>query len=369
MSENTGPLMLCATKILKPPPTTIANIGGNVTLPRPVAVRSLLAGIAGFFLLAPIGLLVRGFQGMLIMGAVGAFVAVALITWEPQKGETLAQILGVAAQSRIRQKPVKLNSATVSVSVGVARISRVALGRVHILADSVNVRPGAYDERGVVRTEQNRNLALTGMPERMPFPDVEPAVVSGAAPLLTQVEVDTQESLLADGLTVGAGDDHVTAAEPAGWRVPNPELRNRPPKAPTRSLTRESAEEEVAWDPSAVPDAPSTTRSRFRGPVGVNPAAVQQAGAALQEPQADPQDVNPVPHQSTGADTAGDSAVGAFVMPEEPAESGLGDTEPEKKSRGRFKARRGGGSEPAEDFSMPAEADDGLTLRDRRAQP
>jgi hypothetical protein len=361
--------MLCATKILKPPPTTIANIGGNVTLPRPVAVRSLLAGMAGFFLLAPIGILVRGFEGLLIMGIIGAFVAVALITWEPQKGETLAQILGVAAQARLRQKPVKLNSDTVSVSIGVARISRVALGRVHILGDSVNVRPDTYDERGVIRTEQNRNLALTGMPDRMPFPDVEPAVVLSASPLRIQAEVDTQEVLLSEGLTAEVSGGHITAAEPVGWRMPNPELRNRPPKAPTRSLTRDSAEEEVAWDPSAVPDAPSPTRSRFRGPVGVNPAAVQKTDAAPQEAQAGPQGVDPVAHQSADAGTAGDSAVGAFVMPEEPAESGLGHTEPEKKSRGRFKARRNGGSEPAEGFSMPAEADDGLTLRDRRAQP
>jgi hypothetical protein len=368
MSENTGPLMLCATKILKPPPTTIANIGGNVTLPRPVAVRSLLAGIAGFFLLAPIGLLVRGFQGMLIMGAVGAFVAVALITWEPQKGETLAQILGVAAQSRIRQKPVKLNSATVSVSVGVARISRVALGRVHILADSVNVRPGAYDERGVVRTEQNRNLALTGMPERMPFPDVEPAVVSGAAPLLTQVEVDTQESLLADGLTAGSGDDHMTAAEPAGWRVPNPELRNRPPKAPTRSLTRDSAEEEVAWDPSAVPDVTNPTRGRFRAQVETNPVTQQPPpDNALQELEVEPQGSDSVAHANDSA--PGDGAGGVFLMPEESVDPGVGHAEPPKKSRGRFKVRRNGESETAEDFSMPAEADDGMTLRDRRAQP
>jgi hypothetical protein len=174
--------MLCATRILKPPPTTIVKIGGNFNLPRPVAVRSVAAGSAGAIPLMLIGVAIGGFQGLLFGLVIGAAIGVGFTTWEPQKGETLGKLLGVAAQSRMRRKPLELDGETVSVSIGIARISRVAEGYVHILPGAVPVNPDDYDERGVRRSVENRNLVdpserdadiVAGLGDRSHFPDLD----------------------------------------------------------------------------------------------------------------------------------------------------------------------------------------------------
>ena len=158
-SEVRGPVMIAATKIIKPPPARIGSIGGNITLPRTVEVRKLAAGGVG----AGVGVMLSAAFGSLqfvLFGAIiGGFVGVALMSWSPSKGETFLQWIGVNAVARARQKRLRYGGDTVAVYIGVARLHRVNLGSVHLVPGAIDVLPDQVDERGVLRAAHNRNLA------------------------------------------------------------------------------------------------------------------------------------------------------------------------------------------------------------------
>ena len=151
--------MICATRIIKPPPTRIATLGAGVTLPRTVPVRSAVAVAVGVLVGALVGTLFGSFQIILGtaagFGAVGAFLA----TWSPVKGETLFQWIGVNVFGRARQRKMDWEGDSMALYVGVARLHRVALGDVRIFPGAVDVAEGSVDERGVLRSAKNRNEA------------------------------------------------------------------------------------------------------------------------------------------------------------------------------------------------------------------
>lgn len=161
MEENQestrGPIMICATRIIKPPPARIASLGGGITLPRTIPVRSLLSGGAGVVVGALIGLLIGGFQFVLGMATGFGALGVILTTWSPVKGETLFQWLGVNFFGRTRQRKLDWDGDSLALYMGVARLHRVAVGKVHIFPGAVDVAEGSVDERGVIRSVKNRN--------------------------------------------------------------------------------------------------------------------------------------------------------------------------------------------------------------------
>lgn len=289
---NHGPLMLCATRILKPPPTTIVKIGPNMNLPRPVTVRAAIAAFVGALPGVIIGLAIAGFQGLLFGMVFGGMIGVGLVTWEPQKGETLGKILGVAAQSRIRRRPLQLNGETVSLSIGIARISRVNEGWVHILPGAVPVNPNEYDERGVYRSAENRNELpfaerVAGLAGRGAFPDDDgpqlrlPDPEPGAAPA---VEVEL----------------HPEVVEPPTFTIPVPgAAAGTPEPAPVKGRRHRRRKGEPTLDDLAAPIPADSSSSGHRPPPAAQEPPTRHPASA---PDGNPAGVGwPPPHEAPRA--------------------------------------------------------------------
>lgn len=163
MSETqeqlSGPVMICATRIIKPPPARVGKLGSTITLPRTVSVKALVAGGIGGGVGVILGAVFGTFQTVLIGMLIGAFLGVMSVSWSPVKGESFIQWLGVLVRGRARQKRLTYQGDNVAVYMGVARLYRVAQGPTHIKAGAVSVNPDQVDERGVLRAAHNRNEA------------------------------------------------------------------------------------------------------------------------------------------------------------------------------------------------------------------
>lgn len=160
-NEPHGPAMLCATSVLKPPPARIARIGNSITLPRTVPLKGLIAGGVGGFLGVLIAVFVSpGFTGILYGFGFGALLGVFSVSYTPIPGTNLftaAQLMFKSKRSRAgfyKGKPIR-------VAIGVCVLPRTAAGKVQIQAGSIEVHPSEYDERGVLRTPQNKNTPGT----------------------------------------------------------------------------------------------------------------------------------------------------------------------------------------------------------------
>lgn len=167
MSENdqvSGPVMLCVTKVMDPGGLRIARLWGNVTLPRTVPVKSLIAGGSGALFGLFIGaLLGGGVPGLTYGGVFGAGSGIALVSWSPLKNETFWRWLTLHYETRRRQ--ITVDGRPVIVAVGICRISTPARGSVRIAPGAINVPPSQRDERGAVISAHNRNLPTTAAGE------------------------------------------------------------------------------------------------------------------------------------------------------------------------------------------------------------
>lgn len=147
--SDAGPVMLCATRVLKAPPARIGHIVGNVTLPRTVEIRVLIASVLGaiglFAIATPIvGLSLRSAMMSMIFGG---FAGAASMKISPLQGETLFRWIGLEARSRVGR--LRYNGEWVRVYVGVCPLRRAAAGRTKLTPQAVDVPPGAVvDERG-----------------------------------------------------------------------------------------------------------------------------------------------------------------------------------------------------------------------------
>ena len=90
--------MIVATKILQRKAARIGKLGG-VNLPRSIELPTLLAGAAGLtagLLISIPFSVVFGSTTLLLMGAVGGSgLAIALLRWQPWKGESVMSVLRV----------------------------------------------------------------------------------------------------------------------------------------------------------------------------------------------------------------------------------------------------------------------------------
>jgi hypothetical protein len=150
MSDYKGPVMLVATEALRPPKLRIGKLGNNFTLPRTVPVVPLIVGsITG---LISIGIFIS-FVGASIgsvsySGILGALFGVALVTYSPLRGESLAKWLGLKVKSR-KGRTRMMDGRPVRLAVGICYVAPPNTGQIDIRPGSVPVRPGLFDDRGV----------------------------------------------------------------------------------------------------------------------------------------------------------------------------------------------------------------------------
>lgn len=212
--EPSGPLMIAATKILRAPPTRISSLGA-FTLPRSIAVRTAAIVVACAIPGALVGLIILKLQGFMFGAIAGGMVGYVMATWSPVKGETLFQYLGAAGQTRLRQRPVTYNGEPAALYIGVARITRINAGEVHLFPGAVDVHPDSHDERGAPRSAENRNLTGT-----LPKPAVRRPEFRGAH------ELGLDRSALAPGIPVSdtwlKAPPELPEAGPGAGRLPDP---------------------------------------------------------------------------------------------------------------------------------------------------
>ena len=161
MSEDevTGPSMFSATTVMKTPPTRVGRISKDITLPRTVELKKLIAAVVGGIIGLGVGFAVAGANlrgilfGVVIFGALG----IGIVTYSPLKGESLSTWVGLTFKAR-RNRVTAAPGITGKVYVGVAPVPTTASNeRVKVVTGAVEVSVGSFDERGVLI---NRKSAL-----------------------------------------------------------------------------------------------------------------------------------------------------------------------------------------------------------------
>lgn len=187
-----GPVMIAATDIMRPPPTRIGKIGGNITLPRTVplkaAVAALVGALVGLFFAFPIAGI--GLNALIWGGIVGGAAGVVAVTWSPLRGESLLRWLGLNVRAAAASK-VRIDGKPVRLYIGVAPLARSAVGPARLVPGAVNVPAGEVDDRGVPIPPRRRVPALDPAaaaldaqlsPELPPDRPDGPPAASGAHP-------------------------------------------------------------------------------------------------------------------------------------------------------------------------------------------
>lgn len=182
-------VMFCATSIMRSPPVRIAKIGPNFTLPRTVALSTLVAvtigGLLGVALFVPfVG---AGISQIMYSAVFGAGIGVFLINYSPLAGESLLKWFGLTVRHRRRR--LERDGRQVKVYVGASQVGRLPDGPVRVVAGAVNVAAGAYDERGALRSARNRNLAET------PFRTASSVLAANRATAVDAGVTDTSSAL------------------------------------------------------------------------------------------------------------------------------------------------------------------------------
>jgi hypothetical protein len=149
--------MICATRIMKPGGARIGHIAGNLSLPRTIPLVTAISIVVGAFFGGVLGVIVGGgfngaLYGLVMGGAIGWFAT----NFSPLQGESLAtwlmlQFGGLRSRRRLDGKVVTL-------AVGVSLADRYPLGKFTLVRGTVRINPHSYDERGVLRSNSNKNL-------------------------------------------------------------------------------------------------------------------------------------------------------------------------------------------------------------------
>ena len=174
MSEGavTGPSMFSATTVMKTPPTRVGRISKDITLPRTVELKKLIAAVVGGIIGLGVGFAVAGASlrgvlfGVVIFGALG----VGVVTYSPLKGESLSTWVGLTLKAR-KNRVTAAPGVTGKVYVGVAPVPATASNeRVKVVAGAVEVSLGSFDERGVMidrkKVKGSKTLKNFGPPAR-----------------------------------------------------------------------------------------------------------------------------------------------------------------------------------------------------------
>lgn len=158
-----GPVMICATDAMKPPPVRVGRIAGRFSLPRTAQLSSLIAGGVGAIVGAVAGLLLQAVVGIGIVGigyavALGVGAGLAIRHVSPLRDETLLTWLRLIVTRSAQAQPT-IDGERARVAVGIALVPR-GLGsrRVPLQLGAVDVDPSNVDDRGVPVSQRNRNL-------------------------------------------------------------------------------------------------------------------------------------------------------------------------------------------------------------------
>lgn len=154
--EINGPVMLCATNILKRPEIRVGHIYGNVSLPRPVRLSVLLSGGIGALLGLSVGSVLGGYHGAIYGAIFLGGLGVGLVTYSPLKGESFLTWLGLTLKHR--RKEVSIDGRAVRLAVGICPLSAPLRGHAYLRPGVVQVDPSRWDDRGVLRSAANHNL-------------------------------------------------------------------------------------------------------------------------------------------------------------------------------------------------------------------
>lgn len=139
--------MLCATKVLDTGPARVGSIVGNITLPRTVEIRVLVAAAIGSILLFLMTSFVLGISlrqttmSLIIGGAIGVFTQ----KFSPAPGETVFSFAWLRLTSAA--SATKADGQRRRVYVGMCPVQRVAGGPTRIVAGAVDVPAGSVDDR------------------------------------------------------------------------------------------------------------------------------------------------------------------------------------------------------------------------------
>lgn len=150
-----GPPMIVATKILRAPRTRIGKVYGNITLPRSVELRSVVAvlggAVAGLVLWTmPLGIIFGySLESLTYMMVIFGGIGLGTLHIQPMKGEPLWRWALLKAQNRRDgRNEGKLHICT-------RPLDRKAAGKTLVVAGCVDVAPKSFDGRGsLVRKEK-----------------------------------------------------------------------------------------------------------------------------------------------------------------------------------------------------------------------
>jgi hypothetical protein len=184
--EPQGPVMICVTNILRPPPARVGKITDNLVLPRTIELRKLIAGGVGFFTGMLLWMLVIGFftghsfVSLAVTAGLFSFLAVFLMSWSPLRGESFTTWLGLSSNALTADR-VRIDGLRVRAYIGVAPLHATAGGKTRVLPGAVDVPLGSVDERGVAYPKENLLLRaqeeLQGFSSSLPsegFEDPKP---------------------------------------------------------------------------------------------------------------------------------------------------------------------------------------------------
>lgn len=146
-SQDSGPLMMAATAVMKQGPSRIGSISKDIKLPRTILFKTFISVIIWGVLGMMIGAIFRSFTSVLYGGIIFGIIAYFATTFSPLKGESLSKFLGLTLKAQRQRKFV--NGKLVRTYVGLTPITRPAAGKTLLLPGAVNVSKLNFDERGV----------------------------------------------------------------------------------------------------------------------------------------------------------------------------------------------------------------------------
>lgn len=160
MDEHRGPVMICATPIMRQGKTRIGRVGG-VTLPRTVEVVTLAAAVVGALVGIAAAMVISSGMTAFIYGAIfGGAAGWFAVTYSPLQGESLLK--WVELQLNTSRRARYIEGERVLLSVGLAVLPHASRGRVRLLRSAVRIPSTQFDERGVLLSPSNRNIPSDG---------------------------------------------------------------------------------------------------------------------------------------------------------------------------------------------------------------
>lgn len=158
--QHRGPVMICATPIMRQGKTRIGRVGG-VTLPRTVEVVTLAAAVVGALVGVAAAMAISSGMSAFIYGAIfGGAAGWFAVTYSPLQGESMLKWVELQLNTSRRARYIEGERVLLSVGLGV--LPHASRGRVRLLRSAVRIPSTQFDERGVLLSPGNRNIPADG---------------------------------------------------------------------------------------------------------------------------------------------------------------------------------------------------------------